>query len=262
MKHKPKKSLGQNFLVDKNIIKLIIKSTKISKEDVLLEIGPGTGNLTESLFQLNPKKIILIEKDFNLVKKLRDRFKKNVEIVNEDILKYKLDNINYQNMIIFGNLPYNVSSQILTKWIKLENLHYKCKKFIFMFQKEVADRILAKTNEKNYGRLSIFTSWKMDVKKIQDVQPGSFYPVPKVKSTILEFQPKKNYFKINDSKNLEYITSIFFGQKRKMIKKPLNLIFKNSKKISDKLSLNLSDRPQNLSPLTYFKLCKEFENFN
>ena len=131
-----------------------------------------------------------------------------------------------------------------------------------MFQKEVADRILAKTNEKNYGRLSIFTSWKMDVKKIQDVQPGSFYPVPKVKSTILEFQPKKNYFKINDSKNLEYITSIFFGQKRKMIKKPLNLIFKNSKKISDKLSLNLSDRPQNLSPLTYFKLCKEFENFN
>ena len=93
---KPKKSLGQNFLVDKNIIKLIIKSTKISKEDVLLEIGPGTGNLTESLFQLNPKKIILIEKDFNLVKKLRDRFKKNVEIVNEDILKYKLDNINYQ----------------------------------------------------------------------------------------------------------------------------------------------------------------------
>ena len=260
MKFRPKKSLGQNFLVDRKIINLISNVVKISKNDVLLEIGPGTGNLTEKLFQLQPKKFILIEKDFKLAKSLNSKFKENVEVINKDILKLNLEKIDYENMIIFGNLPYNVSSQILSRWIKLNNLKSKCKKLILMFQKEVANRILAKTNGKNYGRLSILTSWKMNVKKLRDVEPGSFYPVPKVQSSILEFEPKINFFKLNNPKNLEYITSVFFGQKRKMIKKPLNLIFNNALEISDKLNLNLNDRPQNLSPLTYFKLCKEFEN--
>ena len=88
-------------------------------------------------------------------------------------------------MIIFGNLPYNISTQILAKWIKHKNLNSICKKFILMFQKEVADRILASTNQKNYGRLSILSSWRLNIKKIKEISPQSFFPSPKVKSTIL-----------------------------------------------------------------------------
>ena len=128
-----------------------------------------------------------------------------------------------------------------------------------MFQKEVADRIAAKFNEKNYGRLSILTAWKLDIKKIRDISPKSFYPVPKVESTILIMKPKNNFFKLKNPKNLEYITNVFFNQKRKMIKKPINFLFKNSEIIAKKLKLDLKLRPQNLSPENYFEICREYE---
>ena len=128
-----------------------------------------------------------------------------------------------------------------------------------MFQKEVADRIIEKTNKKNYGRLAILTSWRMKVTKISDVSPNSFFPVPKVKSTVLLLEPKNDYFNIKNPKNLEHITNIFFNQRRKMIKKPLNILFKNPKDISKKYNINLNDRPQNLTPEIYFKLCSEYE---
>ena len=103
---------------------------------------------------------------------------------------------------------------------------------------------------------------KMENKKIMDISPKSFYPIPKVKSTLLLIKPKKEYFNLNNPKNLEYITNIFFNQRRKMIKKPLNIIFKNVSEISKKLDININDRPQNLSSLKYFEICKEMENLN
>ena len=129
-----------------------------------------------------------------------------------------------------------------------------------MFQKEVADRILAKTNSKNYGRLSIISNWKLKIEKIMNISSSCFYPKPKVESTLLKFSPKNKYFEIKNSKNLETITRIFFNQRRKKIKKPFNQIFKNSKKIISKLNINVDMRPQNLSPETYYKITKEFEN--
>jgi 16S rRNA (adenine1518-N6/adenine1519-N6)-dimethyltransferase len=129
-----------------------------------------------------------------------------------------------------------------------------------MFQKEVADRIIAKHNTSDYGRLSILSNWKLNVKKIIDIKPESFSPRPKIDSSLLLFTPKKNYFELKDVKNLEMLTRIFFSQRRKMLKKPFNQIFKDSKKISEKLDINLNLRPQNLSPEMYFKLTKEYEN--
>ena len=131
-----------------------------------------------------------------------------------------------------------------------------------MFQKEVAERILAKTNSKNYGRLAVLSSWKLQIEKIIDVSPNSFYPIPKVKSTVLLIKPKKEYFNLKNSKNLEHVTNIFFNQRRKMVKKPLNIIFKNANEISKKLNINVNDRPQNLSPLKYLEICNEYENLN
>jgi len=162
-------------------------------------------------------------------------------------------------MIFFGNLPYNISSQILVKWIKLKNLNFICKKFVLMFQKEVADRIVAQFNEKNYSRISILSSWRLEIKKVKEIGANSFYPKPKVKSSLLLIEPKINFFSFKNPKNLEHITNIFFNQRRKMINKPMSLLFKDMNYIAKKLSINLNERPQNLEPLTYFKLCKEYE---
>ena len=190
----------------------------------------------------------------NLVKK------KNIKILNENIMKMNEEKIANEKIIIYGNLPYNISTQILAKWIKLKNLNKICKKMILMFQKEVANRIIAKSNTRDYGRISIFSSWKCKITKIKDIKPSSFYPKPKIESTILLFEPKDEYFEINKASNLEYITNIFFNQRRKMIKNPLKKIFKDHSLIAKKLKLNLNLRPQNLSPLNYFEITKEYEN--
>tara|TARA_B100001173_G_C16002033_1_gene553913 strand:- start:153 stop:947 length:795 start_codon:yes stop_codon:yes gene_type:complete len=258
----PKKSLGQNFLIDKNIIDIIINTGDIKKNDTILEVGPGTGNLTEKILSKNPKKIFAVEMDKFLTKKLYEKFKEKIILINDDILK--IDEKKYSNepLVVFGNLPYNISTQILVKWIRCINLNNTFKKFILMFQKEVADRILAETNSKNYGRLAVLSSWKLQIKKIIDVSPNSFYPIPKVKSSVLLIKPKSEYFNLKNSKNLEHVTNIFFNQRRKMIKKPLNIIFKNVDEVSKKLNININDRPQNLSPLKYLEICNEYESLN
>ena len=255
----PKKSLGQNFLTDKNIINIIVDQGNISKKDIILEIGPGTGSLTEKILSKNPKKVFAIEKDKYLSKDLSEKFKEKLIIINEDILKFDEKKLSNQPMIVFGNLPYNISTQIFIKWIKLINLNKTFKKLVLMFQKEVAERIIATTNKKNYGRLAVLSSWRMNVKKVTEVSPNCFYPIPKVKSTILLIEPKDQYINFKNPKNLEHITKVFFNQRRKMIKKPLNLIFRNVDVLSNKLNININDRPQNLSPQKYFELCKEYE---
>ncbi len=262
MKIFPKKSLGQNFLIDKKIIKKICDAGYIKKTDNVIEIGPGTGNLSEFIIQKRPRSFSLIEKDKRFINFLNEKFKEKINVINEDILTYDLKDLGNSNLIVFGNLPYNVSSQILTKFINYNLKDFAFKKLVFMFQKEVADRILAKENTKNYGRLSIFSSWKLNIKKIMDIDPSSFYPKPKVTSSLLVFEPKLNFIKFKNSKNLEHITNIFFNQRRKMIKKPLNIIFKNSKKVIEELNLDQKLRPQNLSKDTFYKICLMYEKLN
>ena len=261
IKH-PKKSLGQNFLTDKNIVNIIINTGNIKKNDIVLEVGPGTGNLTEKILSKNPKKLFAVEKDKSLAKKLHEKFREKIILINDDILKIDEKKYSKDPMVVFGNLPYNISTQILIKWIRYNNLNNTFKKFILMFQKEVAERIIAETNSKNYGRLAVLSSWKLNIEKITDVSPNSFYPIPKVKSTILLIEPKSEYFNLKNPKNLEHITNIFFNQRRKMIKKPLNIIFKNVNEISKKLNININDRPQNLSSLKYFEICREYESLD
>ena len=259
MKLKPKKSLGQNFLVDDNIINKITSLGNINKNSTILEIGPGTGNLTEKLILKKPKKIIVVEKDKTLSENLRSKFNSKIEVINKDFLDLPLTDLKYKNLTVFGNLPYNVASEILIKIIKSEESFYY-EKLVFMFQKEVAERIIAKQNTKNYSRISIISQWKLNIKKIKDISPSCFYPKPKVQSSILEFFPKTNYIKFNKIQNLEYISKIFFRFRRKMIKKPLKILFKDINEISKKLQINLNDRPQKLSPETYYKICCEYEN--
>ena len=256
---KAKKSLGQNFLVDKNILEKITNITNIENK-LILEIGPGTGNLTSYILKKNPKKIFVIEKDNKLTLELINKFNNQLTIINDDVLKIDETQLFNEKVIVFGNLPYNISTEILSKWIinLKNNFWFDC--LILMFQKEVADRIIAEYNTSNYGRLSIISNWKLNVKKLFDVKPEAFFPKPKIESSLLYFYPKKKFIKINNPKNLEKVTRVFFNQRRKMLKKPFNQLFNGDQKILNKLKIDLSLRPQNLSFDTYYRLAFEYEN--
>ena len=258
---KYKKSLGQNFLHDKNIINKIVKIGNISKDKVVLEIGPGSGNLTHQIIKMNPKKVIAIEKDKNLFIKLKKDFENynNFKLINNDILKC-INLISEKNVTVFGNLPYNISTQILAGLILIKKWPPWYSNLVFMFQKEVAERIIAKKNTPQYGRLSILSNWRLEIIKHFNISKNSFYPKPKVDSTLLSFRPKNNNFKIKNPKNLEKITSIFFSNRRKMINKNFFKLFGKNKKIEDELDLNLSKRPEELSHEMYYKITIKYES--
>ena len=203
---KAKKSLGQNFLIDKNIIN------------------------------------------------------NQITIINEDILKINENLLSPEKLTVFGNLPYNISTEILSKWIINLKDDFWFESLVLMFQKEVADRIIAEFNTSKYGRLSIICNWKLNIKKICDIKPLAFSPRPKVDSSLLFLYPKKNFVKINNPNNLEKVTRIFFNQRRKMLKKPFNQLFNGDQRILDKLKIDLTSRPQNINLDTYYKLAYEYEN--
>ena len=259
MKIYPKKSLGQNFLVDRNILEKIVGVTDIHNKTIL-EVGPGTGNLTSYILKNNPKKIFVIEKDNDLAKSLEENFKDQLIIINDDILNINENLLSNDKITVFGNLPYNISSEILSRWIINLKDDFWFDHLILMFQKEVADRIIAKFNTSAYGRLSILSNWKLNVKKICDIKPESFSPRPKIDSSLLYFSPKKDFYKIKDPKNLEKITRIFFNHRRKMIKKPFNQLFNGDQEILNKLKIDLNLRPQNLDFKTFYQLTNEYEN--
>jgi len=255
---KAKKSLGQNFLKDRNVLEKIVNTTPINNRTIL-EIGPGSGNLTSFILKNNPKKVFVIEKDNDLAEYLNDTFKNQLTIINDDVLNIDENLLFDEKVTVFGNLPYNISTEILSKWIINLKDNFWFDHLVLMFQKEVADRIIATFNKKTYGRLSILANWKLNIKKICDIKPESFSPKPKVDSSLLHFSPKVDFFKIKDAKNLEMVTRIFFSQRRKMLKKPFNQLFNGKQEILDKLKIDLNLRPQNLDFDIYYRLTSEYE---
>ena len=241
------------------MLEKIVSITDITNKEVL-EIGPGSGNLTTYILKKKPKKLYVVEKDDDLAILLKEKFDTEIKIINDDILKVSESTISDQKLSVFGNLPYNISTEILSKWILNIGSNFWFDSLVLMFQKEVADRIISEFNNSNYGRLSILSSWKLNVKKILDIKPQSFSPRPKIDSSLLLFTPKENFFKLKDPKNLEKITRIFFSQRRKMLKKPFNQVFDNGKEVAEKFGIDLNLRPQNLEPEVYFKLVKEYED--
>ncbi len=259
---KAKKSLGQNFLIDKNIIKKIIEIADIDKNKTIMEIGAGYGNLTEAIGYMQPKKIIAIEKDKALSSFLKKKFKNNnnIKIFNKDVLEM-IEGKNYdKNITVFGNLPYNISTKILASLILLEKWPPWYDVLILMFQKEVADRIIAKTKTKDFGRLTILSNWRLDIKKHFDVSKNSFFPRPKIVSSVLSFKPKKNNkFNLKNPKNLEKITRVLFSNRRKMINKNFYKLFNNKDEVAKNLNINLNKRPEELNNEIFYKIAIEYE---
>ena len=165
-----KKSLGQNFLTDRNVLEKIASVANI-KDKTIFEIGPGTGNLTSFILKNNPKKVYVIEKDDVLAGNLGEIFNEQITIINDDVLSVDENSLFKEKVTVFGNLPYNISTEILSKWIINLKTDPWFDYLILMFQKEVADRIIAASNTSAYGRLSILSHWKLNIEKICNIKP-------------------------------------------------------------------------------------------
>ena len=254
-----KKSLGQNFLIDKNIINKIINLTDIKNKNII-EIGPGLGAITYEIIKKKPKSLILIEKDDKFYEKLKVEFLKNksIELFNQDILKFNLEKKIKPNSVIFGNLPYNISSQILVKILRFNKWPPNFTDIIFMFQKELGNKIIGNFKSNNYGRLSILTNYRLKILNKFLISNNCFFPKPKISSIILHFKPKKKLNKIKNLKNLEKVTNILFSNKRKMINKNVKKLF-NEKNLGKISFLNLNLRPEEIRPEIYYKLTEIFE---
>jgi 16S rRNA (adenine1518-N6/adenine1519-N6)-dimethyltransferase len=254
---KHKKKLGQNFLINTDIIKKIADIGIINKNTNIIEVGPGSGSLTKELLRRYPKEIFAVEFDKDLTNHL-DKIKNNYNNFNyriSDALTFDEKSIFKKNSIIFGNLPYNISLKLLIKWIYSDPWPPFYDQMVLMFQKEVAERIIATPNHKKYGRISILTDARLDVKFHFNISKKEFNPEPKVDSSVLSFTPKKNTnFKLNDLNILSDLTKIIFNTKRKMISKTLKKLFnENELKIINFDNIkNL--RPENLDFSFYYKL--------
>ena len=184
---KAKKSLGQNFLIDRDILEKITSIVNI-KDKNILEVGPGTGNLTQEIIKKNPKEIFLIEKDTNLLNLLKDKFKDKAIYYNQDILNFSEEKLSKNKITVFGNLPYNISTEILTKWIININTEFWFDKLILMFQKEFAERLISE----KINNLNCLISSFYKIKKEFNISKNCFRPIPKVQSTVLSFKKHKN----------------------------------------------------------------------
>ena len=239
-----KKRLGQHFLHDKNIINKIIRFVQPNKLDNFIEIGPGEGAITIPLIK-KISKLILIEKDRSLIPILKDNLSdfQNITFINEDILKYEFKDITKDEIRIIGNLPYNISTEIL---FKIASTPLAIIDAHFMLQKEVIDRIIAKPGSKEYGRLSIMCQVYFDVKKLFEISPNAFYPKPKVQSAYIRMKRLKSKFKNNKHEKCFYeIVRKSFIARRKMIKTSLKDIITENDWV--KLGIDNNKRPEQLS---------------
>ena len=244
----PKKSLGQNFLFDISLTEKIAKFASVEEGDYLLEIGPGPGALTRALLETKAEKVIAIEKDeraFKALELLINAYGAKLKPILGDAVKEDLVEICENRQVkLIANLPYNISTVLLVKWLSMKDRFIS---FTLMFQKEVADRLVAKPRTKAYGRLSVLTQWICDVQKCFDISPKAFYPPPKITSTVVHFIPKKDLdFSVDEFKMMENLTMLAFGQRRKMLRQSLKSLDKDIEALLEKVGINPKARAEEL----------------
>ena len=256
---KPKKKLGQNFLHDKNIISSIVNKANIEDEDII-EIGPGPGILTESILNNKARSLLAIEKDdsFELnLKKIRSNYRDNFDYLINDIIDFDFKKLTKKNYKFVSNLPYNISVPFILKMIRIRKI-IPWKEMILMVQKEVAERITAKINTKNYGRLSIMVNLNNDVKKLLNVKPSSFIPRPKVDSTVIKISPKNKDININ-TEIFENIVKTCFSQRRKKVKNNLDQLNINTISLLELSNIDPDIRAENIDIEGFIRISRNYE---
>ena len=258
---KAKKRFGQNFLHDKNIINQIVKSSSCD-ERFIVEVGPGPGLLTNAILEKKIKKVLAIETDktfLPILEELKEKHPKKFEFIINDALKVDLDKLISEKYSVISNLPYNISVPFIISLL-IKEQPVKWEKLTLTVQKEVADRMMAKINTKQYGRLSVLTQWRCRIKKICEIKPSCFIPPPKVISTVISIEPKNNIL-TPSVENFQKIVSYAFGFRRKTLKKSLSKLETDINKLADFCEIDLSLRAQNLSVDDYINLTIGYEKF-
>ena len=252
----PKKFLGQHFLIDDNISKKIVDNINFKKFKKVIEIGPGKGALTKHLLHIKDI-LTLIEVDNESVVFLKNEFiNEKLDIIENDFLKFDIQSAypSEENILIIGNFPYNISSQILFKSID----NYKSVKAIIgMFQKEVAERIISKNNSKQYGILSVKTQLFYDTKILFDVSPNVFFPKPKVNSAVISLTRKENINIDCDLELLDRIIKLSFQHRRKKIKNSLKKLDIEENILEDSI---FESRPEQLTIEEFVKLTRKISS--
>tara|TARA_B100001063_G_C16749870_1_gene549658 strand:- start:193 stop:1023 length:831 start_codon:yes stop_codon:yes gene_type:complete len=253
-----KRSLGQNFLFDLNLTDKIVRNCE-PIAPTIIEIGPGPGSLTRSILKKKPNVLYTIDKDKQSEKMLADVkkiYKDSLIIITDDALNYPIWKLGNSPRQIIANLPYNTATKMLTTWLKHID-HFDL--LTLMFQKEVADRIIAKPGSKNYGRLSILTNWLTKSKRLFDIPSDAFIPKPKVMSSVIQLKPLPKPLYDVSFESIEKITQIAFSQRRKMLKTSLKTI--NGQSILKELCISPNLRPENLSIIDFCRIAqKSYEN--
>lgn len=257
-----KKKFGQNFIIDENIINKIVDSSNVDKDTLVIEVGPGAGSLTYKL-AMNAKKVICYEIDTTLKDILNDNLKEldNVEIKYQDFLKSNvkedIKNEKYKKLYLVANLPYYITTPIITKVIEDE---IGIEKVVIMVQKEVGDRFKANVGSKDYNSLTIYLNYYFDIKKVLDVSKNVFLPKPRIDSMVLEFNKKENLLPLSNSKQFFKLVRDSFKQKRKTLRNNLKgYDLDKIEKVLEKHNMDLSVRAEQISMEIFIDISNSLE---
>ncbi|MEK9684603.1 MAG: 16S rRNA (adenine(1518)-N(6)/adenine(1519)-N(6))-dimethyltransferase RsmA [Rhodospirillaceae bacterium] len=240
-------NFGQHFILDRNLIRKIVASAGNLSKKTVIEVGPGPGGLTRGLLEV-AERVIAIEQDSRCLNALSELSKvagNRLRIIHGDATKVELSSVigELGPAVIVSNLPYNVGTLILIKFLKELFL---IESMTLMFQREVADRLIAQPGCKSYGRLSILSQWLCETKKLFDVPPSAFVPPPKITSSLVQFMPRPSPLHTANLKDLEAVTHAAFGQRRKMLRSSLKSVFPNPQKTLERLGLDPTHRAEDI----------------
>lgn len=253
----PKKQFGQNFLFDLNLTGRIARSVPDIETATVLEVGPGPGGLTRALLMAGAKHVVAVEKDKAtepILSQITDAASGRLTVIYGDALKTDLSDLNKKGYAICSNLPYNVGTELLISWMHNVVNGANIKSLTLMFQKEVAQRIVANTGDSQYGRLSVLVNLVADAKILFDVPNTAFVPRPKVQSAVVQIIPNKNKIKkIKDISTLEKLTARLFGQRRKMIRGIIKIDW-------SQYGLLGTERAEELQPEIFLKIASNIDS--
>jgi 16S rRNA (adenine1518-N6/adenine1519-N6)-dimethyltransferase len=252
-----KKSLGQNFIFDLNLTQRIARAAAPLSEFTVVEIGPGPGGLTRALLSEGADRVVAIEADPRVMPALAEvaaAYDNRLRVIEGDATKQNWDELVSGPTKVVANLPYNVATHLLTDWLTAEEWPPWFQSLTLMFQKEVAERIVAKPGGGDYGRLSVLCQWRCDARKLFDVNRAAFTPPPKVTSSIVQLTPRAKPSPICDVKALERVTAAAFGQRRKMLRSSLKAVFENPVEVLGTLGINPELRAEQLQVAEFAQL--------
>jgi 16S rRNA (adenine1518-N6/adenine1519-N6)-dimethyltransferase len=258
-----RKSLGQNFLLDLNLTTRIARAAGPLQDATVIEIGPGPGGLTRALLALGAKRVIAIERDERAVAALEEisaHYPGRLHIVNADAMYFDpRPLLGSESAKIVANLPYNIATALLTGWLAAEPWPPWYDAMVLMFQREVAERIVAHDNDEAYGRLAILANWRAETKILFDISPAAFVPPPKVTSSVVRLVPRMAPMPC-DRKALEQVAAAAFGQRRKMLRQSLKSLGVDPARLAAAADVDPTRRAETIPLAGFVAMARELAN--